>query len=54
MQIDHMAAGQKSRGYLEEFDPSSYWGLDVLGTFDDLVDAVAQLRTKLQTFICAG
>jgi len=54
VQIDHMATGQKSKVYLEKFDPSSNWGFDVLGTFDDFVDAIAQLRTKLQTLGFAG
>jgi hypothetical protein len=54
VQVDHLAIGQKPKVCMEKFDTSSDWSADVLGTFDDLVDAFAQLRTKLQTLGFAG
>ena len=49
VQIDFVATWQKPKVYLEELGTASQWRFVVLGTADDTVDAVTQLRSKLST-----
>ena len=46
-QIGLVEIGAKSTLYLEKFGFASCWGIAVLGTLNDLMDALAELRQKL-------
>jgi len=50
VQIDSVATWQKPEVYLEELGTASQWRFVVLGTADDTVDALTQLRSELSTF----
>ena len=49
VQIDHLATWQKPEVYLEELGAASQWSFVVLGTANDTMDALTQLRSKLST-----
>ena len=49
VQIDHLATWQKPEVYLEELGAASQWRFVVLGTANDTMDALTQLRSKLST-----